>query len=89
MMTTPFIPESPSASQVLTPGSQISTDSATTKFSFAGISAASLDMGNMPDYGEQEEEKKEQRLEHSDRAQSETSETNLALIREQFRKKEV
>ena len=61
MMSTPFIPQSPSASEILTPGSQMSTDSAATKFSFAGISSANLDMGNYPEYNETQEEEEEEK----------------------------
>lgn len=89
MMNMPFIPQSPSASEmnVVTPGSKSSVTSGnSTMFNFAGLSNEKLEMKNYPDYSAAADEDEEQK--HSDKA-SETSEQQLAKLREEFKRREV
>lgn len=93
-MNVPFIPESPSQSSasgqaggdIETPGS--STSGGTTIFNFAGLSKANAEMGDYPEFEENEQDPEEQKQE-SDKAASEASEKLLAQMRDAFRKKEV
>ena len=90
MQNMPFIPQSPSQSEmnVLTPGSQSSVTSGSTMFNFAGLSSEKLEMKNYPDYTAAAEED-ESKPQDSDKAASETSEQQLAQLREQFKRREV
>ena len=89
MQNMPFIPQSPSAGSdmaPITPGSHRSSESGTTRFSFAGLSAAQHEMKST--YADPTDDAAAQNKD-SEKATSETSEQMLAQMREQFRKKEV